>query len=319
VSDALRVEVRRTVDDVEWDALLARDPRAHVLQRPELIRCAAAEEPGWEPRWFEVRDGAGVLRSGMGTVERTRFGAKLRVAGVAGLYGGPVAGPDDAAAEAALARAFTGHEAWRTIHRELVWAGGDGPRGPWEGLQPLDAAVLDVEAHEDFDAWWKNSFPMNRRNESNRSDKRGLTMEIDRVGASLAAFHPLYAERSASWGVPALGLRLLERLVERFEEFFVVVARGPEGDVIGAHVCVDLGHELFAWVGTTQRRKDVFPTTTIVREEVRWCFENRRAGVNLGSSIGSAGVGGYKKLMGARIDRRWIVDVDRRPWRKRTR
>lgn len=319
MDDGFRLEVRKTVDDAEWDALLARDPRSHVLQRPELLRTVAESDPIWRPRWFEVRDAAGTLRAGLGIAERARLGLTVRIAGVVGLYGGPVAGPDDAAAEARLAAAFASHGGWRTVHRELVWLHGEAPRGSWEGLQSLDAAVVDLEDCDDYEAWWIDHFPRNRRNEANRSIKRGMTMEIDTTGASLSAFHPLYVERSAEWGIAALGLDLLRSLVEGFDEFFVVVARDGDGQIAGAHVCVDLGHELFAWVGTTERRKDVFPTTMIVREEVLWCFEHGRPRVNLGSSIGSAGVKNYKKLMGARLDARWIVDSDRRPWRRRSR
>lgn len=317
MGDGFRLEVRGAVDDAEWEALIGRDPRAHVLHHPDVLRIVAREDPAWVPRWFEVRDADGTLRAGMGTVERSRAGWKLRVTGAHGLYGGPVAAPEDEAAEARLARAFGRRERWRTLHRELVWHGAAPPRGPWGGLQALDAATLDTAGPPDFEAWLREVFPMNRRNESNRSVRRGLTMEIDAQGTSLEAFHPLYAARSEGWGVPPIPCGVMQALVARFEEIFVVVARDADGALVGAHVCVDMGDELFAWVGTTERRKDVFPATMIVREEVRWCYAHGRARVNLGSSIGREGIRGYKKLMGADADRRWIVDVDLRPWRRR--
>lgn len=312
--EAFRVDVRVDVDDAEWARLVASDPRAHVLQRPQVLRIAAA--PGWTPRWYEVRDAEGALRAGMGFVERRRLGLRTVVAGAVGLYGGPVAAPGDAAAEERLGTAFSEDARARTLHRELVWAHADPPRGPWDGLQALDAAVFHVEG-DDFEAWWKGVFPKSRRNECNRSDRRGLTVAVEHDSASLEAFHPLYVERSATWGIEPQPLDLLRRLVDGFDEIFVFVTRGPEGRVIGAHVCIDLGDELFAWVGTTERRKDVFPSTVIVREEARWCHANGRQRLNLGSSIGRAGVKDYKRMLGARLERRWIVDVDVRPWRRR--
>lgn len=312
--EAFRVEVRDDVDDAEWARLVASDPRAHVLQRPAVLRLAAG--PGWTPRWFEVRDADGALRAGMGYVERSRLGLRSVVAGAVGLYGGPVAAPEDQDAESRLADAFADVARWRTLHRELVWAHPDPPRGSWARLQSLDAAVFDVDA-EDFEAWWKGVFPKSRRNECNRSDRRGLVVDVEHDSASLEAFHPLYVERSATWGIEPQPLDLLQRLVDGFEEFFVFVTRGPEGRVIGAHVCIDLGDELFAWVGTTERRKDVFPSTVIVREEARWCHTHGRRRLNLGSSIGRSGVKDYKRMLGARLDRRWIVDADARPWRRR--
>ena len=317
MAEPLRLEVRDAVDDGEWSALIERDPRAHVLQHPEVLRVAMRVDPGASARWVEARDGDGALCAGMGWLERRRFGLRTVVSGPAGLYGGPVARPEAGEAESRLARAFEGVERARTLHRELVWAGPEPPRGRWSGLQPLDAAVLDVDGAADFDTWLHGALPRSRRKECNRSDRRGLTVAIEPDGASLPAFHPLYAERSAAWGVPALSLLLLQQLVRSFAEIFLVVARGPEGDVVGAHVCIDLGDELFAWVGTTARRKDVFPSTVLVREEARWCHANGRARLNLGSSIGRTGVKNHKELLGARADRRWIVDVDRRPWRRR--
>ena len=313
----LTLAVVDAVDDAEWDELVRRDPRAHTLQRPIALRCVAAA--GWRPRWFEVRDGAGVLRAGLGCAVRTRVGLSTVIAGLGGLYGGPVAGPDDAEAEAIMAEGFARRGRLRVVHRELVWGRQDPPRGDWKGLRALDAAVLDVDPTAPFDRFLKGIFPRNRRNEGNRSDRRGLRIEIHTASDVLAEFHPLYVERCREWGTPPLPLEFMAALVDTVDEALVFVTRDADERVAGAHVCVDLGDELFAWVGTTERRKDVFPSTVLVREEARWCHEHGRTRLNLGSSIGRAGIEGYKKLLGARWDRRWIVDEDRRPWRRRSR
>ncbi len=313
----LTLAVVDAVDDAEWDELIRRDPRAHTLQRPLALRCAAAA--GWRPQWFEVRDRGGALRAGLGFAVRSRGGLLTVIAGPGGLYGGPVAGPDDGDAEAVLAAAFGRRDRLRVVHRELVWARPEPPRGDWHGLRSLDAAILDVDPGVPFERFLLEQLPKNRRNEGNRSDRRGLRTEVHHDARVLAEFHPLYVERCDEWGTPPLPLELLGGLVDGLDEAMVFVTRDAENRLAGAHVCVDLGDELFAWVGTTERRKDVFPSTVLVREEARWCHEHGRIRLNLGSSIGRAGIEGYKKLLGARWDRRWIVDEDRRPWRRRSR
>ena len=313
----LTLAVVDVVDDAEWDELSGRDPRAHGLLHPRALRCVTTA--GWRPRWYEVRDSDGGLRAGLGCAVRSRGGLLTLVAGPGGLYGGPVAGPDDAQAEALLAEAFGHRDRLRVVHRELVWARREPPRGDWSGLQALDAAVLDVDPHASFDRFLMDVVPKNRRNECNRSDRRGLRTEVHADARALAEFHPLYVERCREWGTPPLSLELLTTLVDTVDQAMVFVTRDADDRLIGAHVCVDLGDELFAWVGTTERRKDVFPSTVLVREEARWCHQHGRSRLNLGSSIGRAGIEGYKKLLGARWDRRWIVDEDRRPWRRRSR
>ena len=315
----IRVEVRDEVDDQEWSDLLGRDPRAHCLQRPVVTRLIAEYDRAWSARWLEVRDEDGRLRAGLGFNERTRYGLTTKLAGWGGLYSGPVAAPDDAEAEALLARAFLSHRRVTAVHRELVWAGTEPPRGNWDGMRRLDAAVLDVDPDRSFQHFLAESFTNNRRNEGNRSDRRGLRLEVHRDGRALAAFHPLYVRQAAEWGTRAIGLNVLEALVEELPEAMVFATFDADQRVCGAHVCFDLGHELFAWVGTTERRRDVFPSTVIVREEARWCHANGRRRLNLGSSIGRRGIEGYKRAFGARWDVRWIVDEDRRPWRRRAR
>lgn len=304
----LRVDEIDAVDPSEWEDLLRRDPMATVLHRPDVNRRIAAGLVGAHPRWLEVRDPEGGLRGGLALVERRRFGLARIVSGAAGLYGGPVVDPDCAeVAGDALARAFAEVGGRRTVARELVWGGRTPPAGKWEGLRPLPTAALRVEPTSDFDAWYTSSLRTSRRKERKRLLRQGLRAELAEDARFLDEFHPLYARRCAKWGTRPLGLDLLAGLLESDERWRAFVVRDADDGLVGAHLCVDLGTELFAWLGTARRVEGGAAATMLIEAELRWCHAHARQGLNLGTSADLAGVSEFKRGVSAIDDARWIV------------
>ena len=316
IASGLELGRRNEVDFGEWSELIRRDRRATVFQHPSVLEAFACHERGADAVWWEVRRSDRRLVGGLPLLRRRRWGTIAVLSGPAGIYGGPVTDPACSQAETILAEAFYREAGARWVHREMVWARPEPPRGDWKGLQPLPTAVLEIDPERPFEHFLREVFPKNRRNEGNRSDRRGLHVAVEDHARSIAEFHPLYRERCREWGVAPVADGLLVAMVDSHPECFVFVARDAEDRLVGAHVVVDLGDELFAWVGTTARRKDVFPATVLVREEARWCHRQRYRRLNLGASAGRQGVADYKRLLGARDDARWIVRADRRPWRR---
>lgn len=308
--DSLRspvtVALREEADDAEWDDLLASDPRATAFHSSPMHRAAARHTPGWSARWLEARRDARLV-AGLPLMLRRRWGLEDWVSGMGGGYGGPVALPDAEEAEAALGRAFVRLGGWRRRHLELVWAGRRPPRGTWKGIGELSTAVLDVDADRDFDQLLLDRLPMNRRNECNRSDRRGLRVEVDESGQWLSDFHRIYRARCEQWKSPAVAEGYLREMLEQRPEARLFAVLTDEDRLVGAHLCVHLPGQLFAWVGTTERMKGVFPSSLVVREELRWCHRQRVEQLNLGSSLGIEGVRNFKRLVGARDDPRWIL------------
>lgn len=300
------VTLRDDVDDAEWERLCASDPRATLFHTSRLHRDAGRTHDGWQSRWLEARR-VDRLVAGLPVLCRRHLGFEDWVSGIGGSYGGPVAEPDAADAEARLGRAFRDLGGWRRRRLELVWAGREPPRGVWEGLRPLSTAVLDVDPTLDFERLLLQQLPKNRRNECRRSDRRGLRAEIDERGEHLSRFYSLYRERCEEWGSPPVPQDFLRSVLDAGDAAHLFVARTEDGRVVGGHLTVELPGELFAWVGTTERIAGVFPSSLLIREELRWCHRRKITRLNLGSSLGIEGVRNYKRLLGAREDRRWIL------------
>lgn len=308
------VRVRDAVDDAEWSVLLGRDPRAHVAQRPSFQRILS----GPHARWMEVRDRFGSLRAGLGFEERSKGPLRTRVSGVGGTYGGPVAGCDDAAAESALAVTFC-RGGLRAAHLEMVWAGEEPPRGPWRGVRALPTAELRIDPARSFDHFLSTVFGRKGRKECNRSERRGFVARREDDGHAWSEFSAQLRARSEAWGTHLPTTAAVEELVRGHEEVALFAVRDAQGAVVGVHLTLVLARELFAWIGTTARIEGVNAATLLLREEARFAHARGLHGVNLGSSLGIAGVQRYKEMLGASEGSRWIVRWQpawRRAWRR---
>jgi hypothetical protein len=80
-----------------------------------------------------------------------------------------------------------------------------------------------------------------------------------------------------------------------------------EGRVVGMHICFDLGSEFLAWLGTSERLREVFPATMMVKAGVEAAVARGCKRMNLGSSLGLRGVSDFKKFVGAKSSRRWLL------------
>jgi CelD/BcsL family acetyltransferase involved in cellulose biosynthesis len=308
--NGLRVADRSEIDPEEWEDLLAADPRSTLFQHPRWNLRYARHHPRARARWLEARDGAGELVAGLPYVRTQRFGLRAVVSGAGGTYAGPVARHPTGRAEAELIARFLERGGPRVVRRELVWGQAEPPvpASPW--LRSIEAAVFEVP--EDFEAFWRGTFPKNRRNECNRSERRGLRVELTRDEAALRRFLPIYEGQAKEWGIEAEpGEYLVEVLREEPRALFFVARF--EQEVIGGHVCFQLEDQLFAWTGTTQRREGLFPSSLLIKEEARYVCEHGLGLLNLGSSLGLSGVASYKRLLGASSARRWLLFREARP------
>lgn len=316
MSASLHLTTPKSIDADEWRQLLARDPRSTALQDPGFVSVFEAADPRARVLWWEIRDSEGRLVAALSAIERSRFGFATLVAGIAGTYGGPVCDPRVPDAEKMLAVAFARAGGIRCLRRELVWVGHEAPTGNWPGLRPLPTAVLDVAPELPVEDFLHRAFPKTRRTEGRRSDRRGMTVAVETDAAAVDDFYPIYVAKSEEWGMPPVAREVLVALIEEVDAAHFFVARDVEGVVAGAHLCLALREELFAWMGTTERRPGLYPSTLLIREEARWCHARGMRRLNLGSSIGEEGIANFKKLLGARSDPRWIAVVEKRPWRR---
>lgn len=292
------------VDDAQWQDLLAADPRARVFQEPWVVRAFARTLPRSQARWLELRSAGGDLLAGLPFVERRRGPLRAWISLPCGAYGGPVlraAHPQSTEHELALLAAFLEGKQPGVLLREIVF----GHREPAmaRGMSCVDSALLELEGG--YESFLRERFPKNRRNECNRSERRGMRIRRERDPELLRAFYPVYAERGRAWETEVLPFELMQTLLDGSEKFQFFAAE-LDGEIVGGHLCAAAADELFAWVGTTKRLDATFASSLLIREEARFAAESGCARLNLGSSLGISGVSNYKRLLGAQSRPLWI-------------
>jgi CelD/BcsL family acetyltransferase involved in cellulose biosynthesis len=307
-----RIERTRQVDRGEWQALAAADVAASGFHDPRFVALFAAWRPRSEAAYLELRDDAGNLRGGLPFLVQHRGRFQAFSSGPAGSYGGPIAA---AAAERwALVDAFLSMGRLETLRREMLCRAELAAPSP--SLEPRTAGYLSLEGG--FETFLRERFPRNRRNECNRSERRGLVFEMARDAASVERFHAILAENFVLWKTRPLELPFLVALLEEMDAFTLFVVR-YEGEVVGGHLCCEHGDELFPWVGATARRDGIFPAPYLIREEARYAAGRGLRVLNLGASDGLAGVADFKRLLGASERTQWHLFREAGPlgvWRR---
>jgi CelD/BcsL family acetyltransferase involved in cellulose biosynthesis len=310
------IGVRSAVDEAAWEELLRVDPRATPFQRPSWLLRYARFHPRAVVRFLEARDGDGRLAAGLGYAEVRRAGVRAMASGVAGTYGGPVSRPGASEAERALWADYLHRGGPRVVRRELLWGHREPPAGGERAMKRIDASLIDLS--QGFDHFWMHQFPKNRRNECNRSERRGLAVEQSADVSDLERFAPLYREMSGRWGIAPESSEWLSAVLLEEPSVRMFVAR-RDGELMGAHICVEMRDEIFVWIGTTARSREVFPSALLIREEVRFACGRGLRWLNLGSSLRLPGVAQYKRLLGASPGQRWLLLNEAAPLRWWTR
>jgi CelD/BcsL family acetyltransferase involved in cellulose biosynthesis len=296
--DSQRIARVGQVDREEWQALAERDPAACSFQNPRFIELFAESRESSEAAFLELRDDDGSLQGGLPFLIQRRGPFQAISSGPAGAYGGPLA--TSVEGRNALIASYLSFGGPRTVRREMLC------RGEIEvsaaALEPSVAGYLSLEGG--FESFLREQFPRNRRNECNRSERRGIVFEQATDAASLGRFHEILAEYFVRWKTRPLELPFLSSLLEELPAFTLFIVK-HEGEIIGGHLCCEQGDELFPWVGATERRDGIFPAPYLIREEARYAAERGLRILNLGASDGLAGVADFKRLLGASERTQW--------------
>jgi CelD/BcsL family acetyltransferase involved in cellulose biosynthesis len=313
--ESMQFSIVSEVDDEEWRKLIGNDPRARLFHEPWVLRAFARHLRDVSALWMELRSSDGRLCAGLPIAQRRRGYFCAWSSGPGGTYGGPVIDTIELGESADAVRLRLLHEysrlfRFRVVRRELVFGHEEAPAG--SGLRCIDSALLRTDT--DFEDFLRQRFPKNRRNECTRSERRGMRVRQTREHQELAAFHVIYAERSQEWGAELLPLALMWELLRTSPSVLCFVAE-QDGAVVGGHICVRGRDELFAWVGTTRRMAETFPSSLLVREEARYACAEGLSRLNLGSSLGISGVQNYKRLMGAESRPLWVLRREAGPAR----
>ena len=150
-----------------------------------------------------------------------------------------------------------------------------------------------------------NIIKKNRRNERNRSLKRGCTTGVTTDPKIIDEYYPIYLRATSRWGSkPAPEQLLKDLLADSSGNAFMSWVR-LDGKLIGGHLNFSAGGIVTAWNGATNLElKGVFPASVLIFTDVEEACSRGCALLDLGAHGGVDGVEQFKRMFGAESDRR---------------
>lgn len=305
---------RETEAPADWAGLMAADPASDYFHTPYWSEAARRSWPGVEVFWLCARQ-SGRLVGGMAAVQHQDRLARLE-SGLDGTSGGPLVdsslpSEDQHAIFQALVAAYLDQRQGAlqpvcltfNADQELRW--GELLRRGKVTWNPADnpGAVIDLSGG--LDAVDSGKLAMNKRNERNRAQRRGVTVEAVHDVALLRAYYPLFESACEVWGKVPTPLPFLEDLLrDKAHVYFVAVCR--EGRVLGGHLNLLYGERAIAWSGVTDRQhaRQLFPATMAMWGDIVAACERGATLLDLGGSGGVVSLERFKKYFGAHTEQR---------------
>jgi hypothetical protein len=158
-------------------------------------------------------------------------------------------------------------------------------------IMPLAEGLDHVEMHV---------LKKNRRNERNRSLKRGCRYGVTNDKDFLAEYYPIYRAAAERWGITATPLGLLrDMLIAPGDHTFLTYVTF-EDSVIGGHLNFHWGNRVIAWNGATRpEHDDKFPATLLIWADLEEACRRQAEWLDLGGHGGKASLANFKRLLGA--------------------
>ncbi|MCP4144978.1 MAG: GNAT family N-acetyltransferase [bacterium] len=150
-----------------------------------------------------------------------------------------------------------------------------------------------------------NVIKKNRRNERNRSLKRGCTTGVTTDPKIIDEYYPIYLRATNRWGsIPVPEQLLKDLLADSGGSAFMSWVR-LDGKLIGGHLNFSAGGIVTAWNGATDLElKDIFPASVLIFTDVEEACSRGCALLDLGAHGGVDGVEQFKRMFGAESDHR---------------
>ncbi len=319
-----------------WERLLADAEHPSLYADPVWATTLCRHLPRRRPLWLLVSEGERPLAGMIGIVRR-RGPLEVVQGQHEGLSGAPllVAGLPARRREEVVAACAVG---WaRLVGRGVrrVSASLSLPP-PWDGAlaghlraegwrrETVPAAVFDLAPG--LEAVEREQLRKNRRNERNRSLRRGCRLETTTDPAVAEPFLAVYALSARRWGITPPPLALLADLLAAAggRVFCTVVRHGDE--FLGGHLLLHEGETVTAWLGATlPGREELFPATLLVWGDLQEACARGARWLDLGGHGGQRGVANFKRLLGAQEvmrglwRREWFPVRWSRAWRGRGR
>ena len=292
----------------EWEKFLQRCPDGHFFAHPVWTRAVCCHLPGARPIWLTVRDGERLV-AGMVAVRRVHRLFGRLVSHFDGTPGGPLVAPDLTDPERddlfqALVQAYAHLRRQRNLAATLTLNsyherryGHLLSRSVWHrqgiptAFMPLAGGLAHVEMHV---------LKKNRRNERNRSLKRGCSYQVTVDPEILEAYYPIYYAATERWGIEPIPSLLLRQLLTAGEGRAYLTCVWYEGELIGGHLNLHWCDRVTVWNGATQpAHDDKYPATLLIWADLEEACRRGASWLDLGGSAGRAKLANFKRLLGA--------------------
>jgi hypothetical protein len=170
-------------------------------------------------------------------------------------------------------------------------------------MQPFTGASISLV--DGYDHVEMNVIKKNRRNERNRSFKRGCTTGVTTDPDIIDEYYPIYLKATSRWGSKPVPEQLLKDLLaDSSGNAFMSWVR-LDGKLIGGHLNFSSGGIVTAWNGATDLElKDVFPASVLIFTDVEEACSRGCVLLDLGAHGGVDGVAQFKRMFGAESDHR---------------
>lgn len=169
--------------------------------------------------------------------------------------------------------------------------------------QPFTGASISLT--DGYNHVEMNIIKKNRRNERNRSMKRGCTTGVTTDPKIIDEYYPIYLRATSRWGTRPVPEQLLKDLMtDSSGDAFMSWVRF-DGKLVGGHLNFSAGGIVTAWNGATDLElKDVFPASVLIFTDVEEACSRGSALLDLGAHGGVKGVERFKRMFGAESDQR---------------
>lgn len=302
-------QVRAEADPpADWDDFLGDCPDANIFYTTLWTRAVCHNIPGTRAVWLTVRF-ENRLVGGMVAVLCRRGPLLKFVSHYDGTSGGPLIVSDLTPDRqdrlfGSLVAAFA------SLHQNRVWVrtfslpavleqryGSILQDTSWRrqeiqaAIMPLAGGLEHVEMHV---------LKKNRRNERNRSLKRGCSYGVTNAPDILREYYPIYRAAAERWGITPTPLGLLrDMLTAEGDHTFLTYAQF-EDSVIGGHLNFHWGDRVIAWNGATRpEHDDKFPATLLIWADLEEACRRQASWLDLGGHGGKSSLANFKRLLGA--------------------
>ncbi len=307
-----KVPIRQIGIDItpppDWEAFLRRCPDGHFFAHPVWTRVVCRHLAGVTPIWLTARDGERLV-AGMVAVRRAhRLGYRL-TSHFDGTPGGPLVAPDLPDPERdilfqQLVQTYARLRRQRNLAATLTLDSCHEQRyghllscSAWRrqeiptAFMPLAGGLAHVEMHV---------LKKNRRNERNRSLKRGCSYQVTVDPEILEAYYPIYLAAAARWGIAPVPSTLLRELLTASEDRAYFTCVWYHGALIGAHLNLHWHDRVTVWNGATQPvHDDKYPATLLIWADLEEACRREASWLDLGGSAGRTKLANFKRLLGA--------------------